>query len=119
MKKIILLFLLAATACSSEEKPQYIDTGLWQSDAHGCNGNRIEVTAAHPEIATDLIGKSEETILEWLGKPDKNELYKRNQKFFIYSLEPDEQCTNSAQNGKYLQIRFSATNRAQEVMIYN
>lgn len=66
-------------------------------------------------------GLDQEEIKELLGKPDKNELYKRSQKFFVYYLSPAPSCTHgntSEQQEIYLSIRFNATGLAKEVLVY-
>ncbi len=120
MKNILLItFIAALSACGSSPAPSYIDIEQWTADHNGCMGYRKTVMEEHPELTDDLKGLSEETILQWLGKPDKNELYKRNQKFYIYLLDAGPACNGSVSNGgNDLHIRFSATNRAKEVMIY-
>ncbi|MEJ2006026.1 MAG: hypothetical protein P8X57_13930 [Cyclobacteriaceae bacterium] len=118
MKKFIFALLFLAS-CASNESPEYLDTDSWRFDDNGCDGYRAALISSHPELLQELKGKSEDDIIGWLGKPDKNELYKRNQKFYIYIIDPAEDCENSdSETQRYLQIRFSATNRAQEVMIY-
>jgi hypothetical protein len=68
--------------------------------------------------AAMLKGLSENDILDVLGCPDVNELYSRNQKFYLYYITPSEECgvTRMAKE-IFLEIRFSATNQAREVMI--
>jgi outer membrane protein assembly factor BamE (lipoprotein component of BamABCDE complex) len=117
MRKLPLLFLLFA-ACTSPGAPGYLDSARWERDDNGCNEYRSGVINEHPELLTALKGKSEDEIIEWLGKPDKNELYKRSQKFYIYAIDPTDDCASAGTKHRYLQIRFNATNRAQEVMIY-
>jgi len=117
MKRFVFLFLIVA-ACSSTNKPDYLDTDQWRFDDNGCQQYRAGLIQDHPELLEELRGKSEDVIIEWLGKPDKNELYRRSQKFYIYALDPTEECGVKSETRRYLQIRFSATERAQEVMIY-
>ena len=60
---------------------------------------------------------SESEVVELLGRPDKNELLKRNQKFFYYYLEPGPSCANGNPEFKKLMIRFNAIGLAKEVSI--
>jgi hypothetical protein len=57
-------------------------------------------------------------IVKLLGKPDRNELFKRNQKFFLYFIDPAPECVpgDSAVVQK-LVIRFNAMGLAKEVAI--
>ncbi|MCA6074613.1 hypothetical protein [Fulvivirga sedimenti] len=120
MKNVLFILIIAGlSACSSTPAPGYLDKDEWKSDRNGCMGYRSLFMQEHPDFIDALKGQSEETILLWLGKPDKNELYKRNQKFYIYLLDPGPDCgEGDSTSGMDLQIRFSATNRATEVMLY-
>ncbi len=40
-----------------------------------------------------MLGLNEMEIVDLLGKPDKQELYKRNQKFYRYYLQPGPACS--------------------------
>jgi outer membrane protein assembly factor BamE (lipoprotein component of BamABCDE complex) len=63
-----------------------------------------------------LLALSEQEVIALLGKPDENELYKRNQKFYYYFVQPSPTCTNAViQNPKKLVIRFNAVGLAKEV----
>ena len=64
-----------------------------------------------------LKGLSEDGILKLLGKPDQNELYKRNQKFFYYFVEPSGKCDSTKTKAKRLSIRFNAMELAKDVVI--
>jgi outer membrane protein assembly factor BamE (lipoprotein component of BamABCDE complex) len=66
-----------------------------------------------------LLALSEQEIVTLLGKPDENELYKRNQKFYYYFLEPSKQCSDTLgeNDPQKLVIRFNAIGLAKEVSI--
>ncbi len=65
-----------------------------------------------------LLALEELQIVELLGKPDQNELYKRNQKFFYYYLQPSRECNpGDTLSPKRLSIRFNAMGLAKEVAI--
>lgn len=71
------------------------------------------------EQKTVIQGLNQTEIVNLLGKPDRNELYKRSQKFFEYQISPDKLCNaNQAQNNTYLSIRFNATGLAKEILVY-
>ena len=63
-----------------------------------------------------LKGLSQDDIVEVLGKPDQNELYKRNQKFFYYLLSPGKAC-GSDSTAHRLSLRFNAMGFAKEVLV--
>lgn len=64
-----------------------------------------------------LKGLSEDQILSLLGRPDRNELYKRNQKFYYYDIEPGKSCDTSTLKNWQLVFRFNAMSRAKEVSV--
>jgi len=56
-----------------------------------------------------------------MGRPDKNELYRRQQKFYIYYLEPGSLCKESNQasdSASYLSLRFNATGIVNEIFVF-
>ena len=55
-------------------------------------------------------------IIDLLGRADQNELYKRNQKFYYYLLEPGKSCGVNMESRK-LSVRFNATGRAKEIEV--
>jgi hypothetical protein len=113
-----LLFLLIFTGCSkSLPELENLDLSAWKNDKHACGEyrlNSIEVIRTQKE---KLLALKESQIIELLGRPDRNELYKRNQKFFYYNLQPDSTCTNPVGNAARLAIRFNAMGLAKEVAI--
>lgn len=66
-----------------------------------------------------LLALSEQEIIDLLGKPDENELFKRNQKFYYYFLEPSKACnlTSRESDPERLVIRFNAIGLAKEVSV--
>lgn len=73
------------------------------------------------ENKSELLGNGQTQIKEWLGNPDQHQLYKRNQKFFIYYLEPGPSCKNNDPKNQYnrLEIRFNALGKVNEITVYN
>jgi len=59
-----------------------IDSEKWKADRDACQGYRQSVAAAMKSELVKLKGLSEMDVIRLLGKPDENELYKRNQKFY-------------------------------------
>ena len=96
------------------------DEQKWQNDKKGCTGHRSEMESDLKAALEQLKGLNADEIIAVLGKPDKNELYKRSQKFFIYHITPAKECTQSPVNevNTSLRIRFNAMGLAKEVMIY-
>ena len=61
-------------------------------------------------------GLSQDDVVKLLGRPDQNELYKRNQKFFYYFLSPGKNCSLDSA-GQRLSLRFNAMGFAKEVVV--
>jgi hypothetical protein len=110
----LLLFL---TACTNPLPTLTgIDLTVWKQDKKGCGGKRFEVIQQLKEQKNKLQGLSEMDLVQLLGRPDSQELYKRNQKFYYYLLEPGKACGSSG-DAKRLSIRFNATGAAKEIAI--
>jgi hypothetical protein len=57
-------------------------------------------------------------VVELLGRPDQNELYTRNQKFYYYFIQPAPDCGGSKDSiSSRLVIRFNAMGLAKEVSV--
>lgn len=93
-----------------------LDMAQWQKDANGCTGYRAQHERALVAETEALRGLSQMQIVELLGKPDQNELYKRNQKFFYYWLSGAPDCSEK-KVAKRLSVRFNAMGYAKEVLI--
>jgi len=92
-----------------------IDRSAWQADKNGCSGTRAASMDILLNQKSNFLGLSEMEIVEVFGKPDRNELYKRNQKFYYYYLQASPQCTTPTDNAKRLAIRFNAMGLAKEI----
>jgi hypothetical protein len=118
MKKLFILLVYVAFSCGKPlPRLEGIDLNQWKDDKFGCSGFReknLEVFSSQKE---KLKGLSEDEILKLLGRPDQNELYKRNQKFYHYFVEPSAKCDSTKQNARKLSIRFNAVDLAKEVVI--
>ncbi len=114
----ILFAVWVLTACGkSLPELENLDLNAWKNDKNACREyrlNNIETIRIQKE---KLLALKESQIIELLGRPDRNELYKRNQKFFYYNLQPDSACTNPVSNAARLAIRFNAMGLAKEVAI--
>lgn len=118
MKKLFVFILLTGFACG---KPlpnlEGFDLNEWKNDKFGCTGFREKSLQVFSSQTDKLKGLSEADILQLLGRPDQNELYKRNQKFFHYFVEPSNRCDSAKTNARRLSIRFNAMELAKEVTI--
>ena len=114
-----IIILLISISCG---KPlptlEQIDIDAWKNDKQACAGKRSAMSTALQSQSKKLLALSESEIIALLGKPDEAELYKRNQKFYYYFVDPSKACPQSAGTGtRKLVIRFNATGLAKEVAI--
>jgi hypothetical protein len=113
-----LILLLCLAACTKPlPELEGLDTGRWKEDKNACAGKRALMEASLMTEKDKLKGLSEMDIVELLGKPDENELYKRNQKFFSYYVTPGPDCPDHEELPKKLVIRFNAMGYAQLVAL--
>ena len=116
-KQLSLYLFLISLVCACERPLptlEGIDLNQWKNDKNGCLGKRASMIKPLQEQKNKLQGLSEMQIIDLLGRPDQNELYSRNQKFYNYSLEPGKACGVNL-DPKKLSVRFNATGRAKEI----
>ena len=95
-----------------------IDLQAWKDDKNACEGKRSSMLESINRQSEKLLALDEQEIISLLGKPDDNELYKRNQKFFYYFVQPGADCADSSTAvPKKLVIRFNAVGLAKEVAV--
>ncbi|MFM9839622.1 MAG: hypothetical protein ACKVOQ_15240 [Cyclobacteriaceae bacterium] len=111
---LIFFFLLA---CG---KPlptlENLDIAKWKEDKAACGQVRLKSIEELTKQKDKLKGLSQDDIVKLLGRPDQNELYKRNQKFFYYLLTPGKEC-GSDSTAHRLSLRFNAMGFAKEVLV--
>ena len=94
-----------------------LDLEAWRNDKNACGTYRSENIEEIKAQKEKLLALKESQIIELLGRPDRNELYKRNQKFFHYYLEAGVVCSHPKENASRLIIRFNAMGLAKEIAI--
>ncbi|HET9052732.1 MAG TPA: hypothetical protein VFM90_01065 [Cyclobacteriaceae bacterium] len=107
------------SACGKEiPKLEGVDLEHWRKDKNACGTYRTETMETLVAQKEKLLALKETQIVSLIGRPDRNELYKRNQKFFYYYLKPAPDCThyNGAATTR-LTIRFNAMGLAKEVLV--
>lgn len=115
------LFLAVFTLFWSCGKPlpdlPGVDRQAWKADQGACAGQREGMMHAVDKNRDKLLALSEVDVVTLLGKPDEEELYKRNQKFYYYYLQPSPACGQGADNALRLVVRFNAVGLAKEVTV--
>ena len=119
MRKIgVLIMMWAVLACGGASATwEEIDWAMWKNDPDACGQQRAKFVAALDRQKEKLKSMSEMEVVKLMGKPDENELYKRNQKFFYYYLSPGPGCPAPDSTAQRLVIRFNAMGLAKEVSI--
>ena len=117
-KLSLLLALIALISCGKKIPTlEGIDSDKWKSDRNACLGDRKAMEPAIRHELPKLKGLSEMDIIKLLGRPDGNELYKGNQKFYRYSVTPGSDCNAGDSTTVKLILRFNAMGYAQLVSI--
>jgi hypothetical protein len=118
LRSIALTFLILSSCGPSLPHIEGLDITSWKNDKKGCAGERSKMKDAVISQKDKLLALSELEIVDLLGRPDEQELYKRNQKFYYYYIEPSEEC-DLASNDESLRlvIRFNAMGLAKEIVM--
>ncbi|MEJ0055417.1 MAG: hypothetical protein WDN75_07035 [Bacteroidota bacterium] len=118
LKLSTLLVVLSLFSCGKDIPTlENIDIRKWKEDKNACLGNRLAMEASLQTEISKLKGLSEMNIIELLGRPDENELYERNQKFYTYFISPGPACSAADTTLHRLVLRFNAMGYAQLVSI--
>jgi hypothetical protein len=114
----IITAVFITLSCSNDHATLgKIDLWKWKDDKNGCSGDRTQSIEEFQRHKNELLGLSESEIVKMLGKPDQNELYSRNQKFYYFFLEPASACSVAVEKPRKLVVRFNAVGLAKEVSI--
>lgn len=117
MKKWLLLSVVVISCGKPMPDLAPLNLELWRDDKNGCARVREQNLSHLINQLEELKGLSEKDIIELLGRPDRNELYKRNQKFYYYDVDPGKACADSVVENQQLVLRFNAMGLAKEVTV--
>jgi len=113
----IICILISSFGCGSKTSVSF-DSTMWKSDKNGCKKERLTLYKDVLNNQDELLGLNNRQIISLLGMPERNELYQRNQKFFIYTISPSSKCNNDYQGESlFMFIRFNAVGLSQELFI--
>lgn len=114
------LFLICITPSCIQKHTVNFDSELWRSDINGCMEKRAGMYNEVLSNKDEILSLTNKQLIRIMGNPDKYELLKRNQKFFIYNITPGRDCsTNEEARPLFLIIRFNAVGLSSEVFIQN
>ena len=114
---VSLVVLLIAGCGKPLPSFDHVNLKAWKEDKNGCKYLRMTMDSSLVAQKQKLLALDEKQIIALLGKPDQNELYKRNQKFYRYFISPAAACGDSTGVSKALTIRFNAVGLAKEISI--
>jgi hypothetical protein len=117
---VFLIGILIFTGCNKTVDINNFDEAAWKADKNSCLEKRGKLVDDLLSERKELIDLTQQEIVATLGMPEKQELYTRGQKFFIYHLTPGPDCESKSLNSekeKLLYIRFSALNHVSEIFI--
>lgn len=91
-----------------------VDLASFRRDSIGCQGLRAQLS--YDTLNSLMGGLDNDQVIALLGKPNRVDLRKRSQKFFVYFLEPGPQCADSTPGvPRALLVRFNAVNVVSEI----
>jgi hypothetical protein len=121
MAVVLLVSPMYISGCTTRKKKlrklENFDDQVWIQDKNGCKGERMLLKDNLLASKYYMRGLKAEQIEEYLGKPDAQELYDRNQKYYIYYLEPGPKCSDAKEKPLALFVRFTAVGIANEFTI--
>jgi outer membrane protein assembly factor BamE (lipoprotein component of BamABCDE complex) len=118
---LLLLIFFLIQSCTTSIEIEGFSSKDWKSDRNGCKNTRLASIKTLMMSRDKILGQEEHSILNLLGRPDKNELLRRQQKFYFYYLEPSPLCdniTSEVDSASYLSIHFNATGVVNEIFVY-
>lgn len=113
----LLVVLLLCECARPTPAFQEVDWDVWKSDPDGCAGKRIAFVEPLQRQRDLFKSLSEMDIVKLMGKPDQNELYQRNQKFYSYFFQAGTECDHPHEGALRIIIRFNAMGLAKEITI--
>lgn len=106
----IFLLLFSLFSCKNIPNLKQFDSKLWKSDPMGCLGIRKKNIETLNEIKGDLVGISEDQLLEVMGMPDRKILEERSKKQYLYYLSSIV-CANKLMENTAVVVDFDALHR--------
>ncbi len=122
--KILLIAFLGLVMLGCYPAPDTfgkLDTKAWRGDRRGCNGVRAKLVGGFRAEIEQFKGQSANNIGGILGGPDINQIADRNQKYYVYYLQPGPQCndTKAQPSAPTVALRMSAMGVVTEITFQN
>ena len=116
----LVTMMVLFVGCQTYVDIDGFDEEAFQSDPNGCLGVRAAMRDTLFSVDTQFKTLTQEEIYATLGRPDRQELATRSQKYFVYYIDPAPNCSEGDDPSPLtLYVRFSAMNRASEIKYEN
>lgn len=114
-----LLLVMIVTSCSPALDAGKINLDNWKADRYGCKGLRMSDLEELQQIKNNFLGADNQALIKTFGRPDRVELFDKNQSFFYYFLEPSTNCDGVKAEKEPLRVlfRMNALSKVSEVTI--
>lgn len=114
-----LLLVMLVTSCSPALDAGKINLENWKADRYGCKGLRMNDLDELQKIKNNFLGADNQALIKTFGRPDRVELFEKNQSFFYYFLEPSPNCDGVKTEKEPLRVlfRMNALSKVSEVTI--
>mgnify|MGYP001285165855 CR=1 FL=1 len=114
----LLVSVVLLVSCSPDKiSLDHFDAQAWRNDLKGCNGARTPLAEVILAQKDKLLGLNEIEVVNALGKPDQQEIYKRHEKFYYYFVDPSADCDEPRTPARRLSIRFNAVGLSKEIVV--
>ncbi|WP_114749090.1 hypothetical protein [Pleomorphovibrio marinus] len=112
------LSVFTLLGCSGKLDAGEINLENWKKDRYGCKGLRLEDEQEIRKIKNTFLEKNNQQLIRTFGRPDRVELAGQSQTFFIYFLEPSDNCEGKTEKEPLkVLFRLNAINRVSEVTV--
>lgn len=115
----ILLIIIIAIFCQCTKKANLrnFDALEWKKDVKACNGTRLIPSDTLFSQRDQLLGLVDSDIIDYLGKPDAQDLDERNVKYLYYYYAPGIQCNSENEKGRhYIRFRLNSISLVSEII---
>ena len=124
MKYFVFIFFIGVLfSC----RPKPIDLGneinlsLFKEDRGGCDNKRMAMQTALENVKDSLLTHSENELLATLGRYDFQILDRKNEKIFMFYLEPGPHCEQiqNESSARSMAIYLNSVSLVKEVTFQN
>lgn len=120
---VLICIFFALTSCSGPDTSKFngFDFEAFRSDRGGCEHKREKLQKPLKNLREQILGLSENEVIELFGRYDFQILDTKNQKVFIYYLEKGPHCDYIQNDSKSMSVAmyFNATSLVKDLTFQN